>query len=595
MNKKLLILSLTLFSTLTSCGVTTSSIDPVRLQESATTVLPSSYAGANFKTNFISYELNNAIATSINTFEASIRMETNETRTSSLFCSYNYHNSLVKYHNDFINYEINGNGNVVVKWASSSAVQAENTVTITFTSTNVRTGNWVHIAVTRNSSTSFSLYIDGQLVETVTCAETKNITTNEYKHRIGGTANTSGTANFYGEIGSITCYSDVKTAEDILTDFQNISSITGATRTNLMFHTNLKLGLDVALDTSNNLNHAHMITKGYYYDAPKYEITDDSYSFGIVGDTQELSRFHPEGIKAYSDWAIANKDATNLEAMLFMGDLTDGTGSSTNEENAMMWENYSKNVRYMDNKVPYTFIPGNHDYLKDSNYRDLTMMNYYMPYNYYSKFSYFGGAYKEGQIQNTYYLFNIKGIKYIIFALDFGPEAAVMEWVSDTLTTYSDYRAIITTHAFLDVSGEIMDSTDYLSPQWYFSRKSYASTNPDVMWDSYLKKHDNVFMILCGHTSTEDIAYKTLVGEQGNTTMIFRIDPSYIFAGNSGNGFAPLLALFNINEATTTLTINYFSCENNMLFNVQNQMRINFTDYTRYTHSYYNFGKEILA
>ena len=53
-------------------------------------------------------------------------------------------------------------------------------------------------------------------METVTCAETKNITTNEYKHRIGGTANTSGTANFYGEIGSITCYSDVKSAEDIL-------------------------------------------------------------------------------------------------------------------------------------------------------------------------------------------------------------------------------------------------------------------------------------------------------------------------------------------------------------------------------------------
>ena len=51
MNKKLLILSLTLFSTLTSCGVTTSSINPVRPQGNATTVLPSSYAGANFKTN----------------------------------------------------------------------------------------------------------------------------------------------------------------------------------------------------------------------------------------------------------------------------------------------------------------------------------------------------------------------------------------------------------------------------------------------------------------------------------------------------------------------------------------------------------------
>ena len=45
------------------------------------------------------------------------------------------------------------------------------------------------------------------------------------------------------------------------------------------------------------------------------------------------------------------------------------------------------------------------------------------------------------------------------------------------------------------------------------------------------------------------------------------------------------MGLFSFDEANTTLTLNYFSVEKNMFYNVQNQMRINFSDYTRYTAS----------
>lgn len=276
-----------------------------------------------------------------------------------------------------------------------------------------------------------------------------------------------------------------------------------------------------------------------------------------------------------------------------MGDLSDQTGSSTNEENTRMWSNVSKAFRLMDNKVPYTFIPGNHDYYGDCKSRDLTSFNMYFPYNHYSKFSYFGGAYKQGQMQNAYYLFEINSIKYIILALEFGPDSNVMSWASDILSTYSDHRAIITTHGFIDAAGEVINSEDYLSPQWYFAKRNLSYTNPDVMWESYLSKHENVYMILCGHTSTETVSYRTLVGENGNTAMVFRIDPSYVLSGNSGNAFSPLLALFNINEQENKLTINYFSCESELLFNTHNQITINLETYEHTTHSFYNFGKDI--
>lgn len=586
-NKLLLLLSLvSVIGVSSSCSNSNTNIKDV---EKATLVggLNEDFAAVDFSSGEISFKMDRAIEQSINTFEASLRLPTNFSAWGVIFSSHNSYNAQASYKNNYISYEVNANGHPLVKWAG---------VTATFDMINLRLNKWVHLAITRNSATQFSAYIDGVLTQTVEVANTKDITANQYCFRIGSSTEDNSTTYLQGEIGSITCYRDVLTADEIANDFTNIYNINYANRgLDLQFHTLVELGKDVLKDTSNNCNNARVWTSDFYYDAPHYEIEENSYSFGVVGDTQELSRFHKEAIDDYSYWAIDNKERTKLQAMLYMGDLSDGMSNSSQEELEYMWTNVSESMKVMDDKVPYVFVPGNHDYKQDSYYRDLTMMNQYYPYSHYSQFPYFGGAYEEGQIQNTYYLFEAEGVKYIVLALGFGPVASVMNWVSDVLEEYSDHRAIVITHGFLSAGGEVMTASDYLSPTWYFSRKGGSATNPDEMWNDYLSYHDNVFMILCGHTSTEYIAYKELKGRQGNTTMVFRVDPSYILAGNSGNGFDPLLALFNINEATSTLSINMFSLEKNLLYNTQNQMRINFDTYTRYTHSYYNLGKEIKA
>ena len=110
------------------------------------------------------------------------------------------------------------------------------------------------------------------------------------------------------------------------------------------------------------------------------------------------------------------------------------------------------------------------------------------------------------------------------------------------------------------------------------------------MWEDYLSNHENVFMILSGHSVTESVAYKELQGKNGNIAMAFRVDSTYTVGGK---GYDSVMGLFSFDEANTTLTLNYFSVEKNMFYNVQNQMRINFSDYTRYTASYYNPNSEI--
>ena len=550
--------------------------------------LPENYLGANFKGGEIAYQVTKAINHTANTFQAVVRMEKNNytsNNSSIIFGNYNYYNALtgsVYECNKYVNYEIDKNGHVVVDWAKTRII---------FTSVDIRTNEWVHIAVVRDiKAKCFVLYVNGILTEKSNVYSDVELDGNEFKQRIGfDCSHGSLSLPFYGEIGHVSLYYSPKTESEIYDDYSDILNISYKTRDyDLAVSYNLEHGQDVIYDKSINCNSATIMNIDYFYDGEFFATGD--YSFGVVGDTQVLARYTPESLKLYSKWAVENKDRVNLQAMLYMGDLTDGRSNSTDEEFAGQYIDVAEGFSIMDGKVPYVFVPGNHDYKADSNYRDLTMYNKYLPYSKYSNTSYFAGAYEEGQTQNTYYTFETHGVKYLVMALEFGPEAKVMEWVCDVLEQYSDYRAIIITHGFLGQNEEMYDDFDYLSAYWYFRRKGYSATSSRNMWEKYLSYHENVFMILCGHSTQETIAYKPLKGKNGNTTMVFRIDHSYLVASK---GFDTTMALFNFDETAKTISINYFSVEKNKLFNVQNQMIVSFDTYKKYTTSYFNMNSEV--
>ena len=550
--------------------------------------LPDNYLGADFRGGEIAYQVTEAINKTANTFQAVIRMDKNDytsNNPSVIFGNYNYYNSLtnsVYECNKYVNYEIDKNGHVVVDWAKTK---------ITFSSVDVRINEWIHIAVVRDvDAECFHLYINGVLKETSTSYSNVEIDGNEFKQRIGTDCRHSSMHSpFYGEIGHVSLYSSSRSESDIYNDYIDVLNISYKNRSrDLIASYNLKIGQDIIYDNSINCNTATIMNIDYFYDGEFYEPAD--YSFGIVGDTQVLSRYTPESLKLYSNWAVENKERVNLQAMLYMGDLTDGRSDSTDEEFAGQYNDVANAFSIMDGKVPYVFVPGNHDYKADSNYRDLTMYNKFLPYSKYSNTSYFAGAYEEGQTQNTYYTFETHGVKYLVIALDFGPEAKVMEWVCDILEQYPTHRAIIITHGFLGPNEEMYDDFDYLSAYWYFRRKGYEATSSRNMWENYLSHHENVFMILCGHSTQETIAYKPLKGKNGNTTMVFRIDHSYLVAGK---GFDTTMALFNFDESAKTISINYFSIEKNKLYNIQNQMVVNFETYKKFSNSYFNPGSEV--
>lgn len=534
------------------------------------------YIGADFSGGEIAYRLDSAISENINTFEAWIRMEKNECR-SVIFGNYNYWYSKDKYIR-CVNWEITKDGYVSVWWAGTR---------ITFTSIDVRTSEWIHVSVVRDTAQQkFLLYINGQYQETASGYANADTTGNSYRQRIGGDCRHPGEDvrkyPFYGEIGQITCYSSVRTADQIKKDYEEHYKISHLTRDNsLLFNTMLMVGDTVAQDTSINCNNAKMLTNDLFYEGDLYPTGD--YTFAVIGDTQKLVRANSAALDRYMDWLLDNQEGRKIQAMMHMGDLTDGNTATSEEEWAQFWNTISTPIRRLNGKLPYILTPGNHDYRKD--YRDdLNAFNQYFPYDEQAQMSYFGGAYQEGQRQNMYYLLNCVDIPYVVITLEQGPSREVMEWACQVMEQYSDRRVILMTHVFLDSNGELFDDSKSLSANWCIAGEDYTHTEAADMWEKYLYKHDNLFMILCGHSASESIAYKELLGENGNTVMAFKVDPSYIVGGY---GLDTIMGLFSMHEDSNTLYFNLFSIDKNELYNIQNQMEINYGGFTKYTRSYY--------
>jgi len=532
--------------------------------------LAENYIGADFSYGEIAYILDRPIDVTINTFSALIRMEKNhhtESYKSVVFGSYCYYN---KTH--YANLEVNVDGNVVLSWTNTNYV---------FASTDVRTGEWVHISVVRDlAQGKLHLYVDGVLAETLDRCPTTETTGNYYRQRIGGDSTESARKyGFWGEIGHVSCYADARTADEIAADYADVRAINHFTRgDDLLFSVMLALGDNIAYDKSANFNHARIITNDYYYDGEWYEPKD--YSFAIVGDPQRLAQYGDPTFDTTTQWIVDHKEEQKIASAFFLGDLTNGTESMTDEEWAREWINAQRAINVLDNKVPYIVTPGNHDYPDNFSVRDLTEYNRYFPYEKYTDdFYHMAGAYEVGQIQNTYYTYNICGINYLLIAMETHPEETVLQWVCDVLEAHPNHRGVIITHSFLTGAETLEEQGSN-----YISRFGEEEIRSKMMWEKYFSHQENLFMILCGHTQMETLAYHPLKGVNGNTTMAFRIDPSCIVALG---GLDSILAMFHFDEANTTISINYFSVDKNLLYNVQNQMQVNFSDFTRLTAAYY--------
>jgi hypothetical protein len=204
-----------------------------------------------------------------------------------------------------------------------------------------------------------------------------------------------------------------------------------------------------------------------------------NFTIGVLPDIQNMSQSDAEflKIKKMTGFFIDNKSSLNILTVASLGDNVYGYGT----EQVLQSEYTRIKPAFNDLKaagIPYSPCFGNHD-------QSLAVFNKNFPVSeLQTQNPYFGGNFNGSE--NSYYLFEAGGMEFIQVVIethdqfvtqDWGRpyDQPSIDWANQIFSKYPDRRGIFVTHDLFEPSGYKLIS-------------------------DLIKKHDNIFLALCGHS-----------------------------------------------------------------------------------------------
>lgn len=193
----------------------------------------------------------------------------------------------------------------------------------------------------------------------------------------------------------------------------------------------------------------------------------------VLPDTQTYSKDYPEVFSSQTQWIAENKENLNIQFVIHEGDLVN------DKDNENQWKRANESMWILDkNNIPYSVVRGNHD-------KSTEFYNIYFPVSRFSDKGWWGGNYNNNT--NNYQLLTIQNQKFLFISLDACPDTGEINWADSVLNFYSDRKAILTTHGYLNESAE---------------RNVHVCGNTKYIWEM-IKKHENLQMVFSGHVHAE--------------------------------------------------------------------------------------------
>jgi hypothetical protein len=252
------------------------------------------------------------------------------------------------------------------------------------------------------------------------------------------------------------------------------------------------------------------------------------FSIVLLPDTQYYSESHPQIFQQQTQWIVANRATWNIQFVLGEGDIVNAP------EQSLEWANADAAVKILDQaKMPYVLALGNHDYdgvVPAS--RGTTAYNQWFGVQRYSALPWYGGHLGTTN-ENFYGSFKVNGQRYIVLALEYYPRDEALQWADALMTANPDAQFLITTHSFEYTDGVREDTCDTQD------MRSSTGRNPQRVWETVLKNHDNVQLVVSGHVIGNNTAHRTDLGVNGN--VVNQIFTNFQNLTNGGNGYLRIL------------------------------------------------------
>ena len=421
----------------------------------------------------------------------------------------------------------------------------------------LRTGAWQHIAFTVDAANNtLSFYLDGVLEATATVTGVTAAASNRAAV-IGNDLTDAPSTAFTGQMKKLALYSDVRTADEIAADMNNVSASADA----LLGYYPLN---GVYTDKSASANHGTVTGfNNGFYDGELAPAEEGEYTIISMGDQQQITTCYPGELSSITRWIVNNREKLNIQAVVNVGDYvmnstTDGVNSNEKE-----WgETTAATQLLTDANIPFFFTPGNHEYPRSNatTFDETHFKKYYPLASYYSQAEGKENASKvlyaypstdklasvdnitaDMSIANAAYYTKLGGQEYIFFSLEPDTRTLVTDWANVVMPkleeAYPNAKTIVITHIYLSPDGNLLPGRS------------------DRTFNNFVSKHKSICMVLCGHNAT-GIAMRTDYGEHGNKITSIMNDSSYEW--NLTNGGEGVLQLFRFKK-DGTVKVEYYS------------------------------------
>ncbi|RXZ73295.1 PKD domain-containing protein [Agromyces albus] len=226
----------------------------------------------------------------------------------------------------------------------------------------------------------------------------------------------------------------------------------------------------------------------------------DPFTFVVLPDTQNyvIEPTFNHVMTAQMQWIVAQRNALDMAFVAGVGDIVD---NHTSDED---WVRASDNLAIMDaGGVPNSVLPGNHDF--DLTTGDFSKYNQYLPVSRYRDASWnspaasYGGYYGQNQFgvdaadrqnMNNYALFTAGGLDFLLVNIELNAPDGVLAWAQRVLDAHPARRAIVATHAYVNVAGEHSAQVQ---------RTDVPGNSGAAIWQKLVYPNCNIFLVVNGH------------------------------------------------------------------------------------------------
>lgn len=272
-------------------------------------------------------------------------------------------------------------------------------------------------------------------------------------------------------------------------------------------------------------------------DAALAPVSGETWTLVALPDSQNVVTGYPEILYSQMAWIAANAERLNIKYVVHEGDITN---DSTDDE----WATADHAFRLLDERVPYAPTMGNHDYPGGGGMssKDTSQFDRYFPPSRQQAQRGFVSLFEPSSAVNAAYCFEGNGQKWLIFALEFGPPDAVLDWVKSVLANHPTSNAILVTHAYLFLDGTRFDHVDgtdqYNGPHAFNSDDRLGEMNDaEEMWDELIEQSPQIRLVLCGHMHGE----ARLTSERSSRPPVHQLLADYQSESLGGAGYTRLL------------------------------------------------------